>query len=432
MAECVKGVYRPRNPRKTAFYRLVDEHYEEFERAYPQRFTDTYGFFRPVIRSVVQKYLTCGDLRQGFARIRCSNCGHEYLLAYSCKGRYFCTSCHTKRAVAFSEWLNETVLWPVPHRQIVLTLPKMLRVYFRYDRRLLGKLCRVAARVITKSFRALADRSDLTPGMVVCVHTYGNFVNFHPHLHILTTDGGFTANGVFHVLPKVSLSRMEQLFRHRALKMLLAEGLIRPERVKMLMGWKHSGFNVDGSVRIGAGDTRGRENISRYLIRAPFSVEKIQYSAREGSVIYRTKMVKGPNRNFQIYDPLTFLAAVTSHIPDRGEHLVRYYSWYSSVQRGKRRKLGLEEPAEVTLIEEDGPSGKAARRSWARLIRKIYEIDPLECPKCGSRMRLVAFIEDELIVRKILKHLKLWEKPIPRAPPEPEQLPDIEYVPFLD
>jgi hypothetical protein len=314
----------------------------------------------------------------------------------------------------------------------VLTLPKMLRVYFRYDRRLLGKLCRVAARVITKSFRALADRSDLTPGMVVCVHTYGNFVNFHPHLHVLTTDGGFTANGVFHVLPKVSLSGMEQLFRHRVLKMLLAEGLIRPERVKMLMGWKHSGFNVDGSVRIGAGDTRGRENISRYLIRAPFSVEKIQYSAREGSVIYRTKMVKGPNRNFQIYDPLTFLAAATSHIPDRGEHLVRYYSWYSSVQRGKRRKLGLEEPAEVTPIEEDGPSGKAARRSWARLIRKIYEIDPLECPKCGSRMRLVAFIEDELIVRKILKHLKLWEKPIPRAPPEPEQLPDIEYVPFLD
>jgi hypothetical protein len=133
----------------------------------------------------------------------------------------------------------------------------------------------------------------------------------------------------------------------------------------MLMGWKHSGFNVDGSVRIAAGDTRARENISRYLIRAPFSVEKIRYCARKGSVIYRTKMVKGPNRNFQVYDPLTFLAAATSHIPDRGEHLVRYYSWYSSVQRGKRRKLGLEEP-------------------------------------------------------------------IPRAPPEPEQLPDIEYMPFLD
>lgn len=143
-------------------------------------------------------------------------------------------------------------------------------------------------------------------------------------------------------------------------------------------------------------------------------------------------MVKGPNRNFQVYDPLTFLAAVTSHIPNRGEHLVRYYSWYSSVQRGKRRKLGLEEPADITPIEEDGLSGKAARRSWSRLIRKIYEIDPLVCPECGSRMRLVAFIEQEQIIRKILKHLSLWEEPRTRAPPEPEQTPDIEYAPIID
>ena len=112
----------------------------------------------PRIAEVVRNYLSCGDLSQGFARVRCSDCGHEYLLAYSCKGRYFCTSCHTKRAVAFSEWLNETVLRSVPHRQIVLTVPKMLRIYFRYDRRLLGKLCRLASRVITKSFRALAGR----------------------------------------------------------------------------------------------------------------------------------------------------------------------------------------------------------------------------------------------------------------------------------
>jgi hypothetical protein len=47
-------------------------------------------------------------------------------------------------------------------------------------------------------------------------------------------------------------------------------------------------------------------------------------------------------------------------------------------------------------------------------------------------MRLIAVIDDEFIVRKILKHLKLWEEPIPRAPPEPEQPPDIEYTPFFD
>ncbi len=59
MAECAKGVYRPRRPRETAFYRLVEEHYEQFEQVYPERYEDRYGFFRPVIRETVYQYLAC-------------------------------------------------------------------------------------------------------------------------------------------------------------------------------------------------------------------------------------------------------------------------------------------------------------------------------------------------------------------------------------
>jgi hypothetical protein len=100
--------------------------------------------------------------------------------------------------------------------------------------------------------------------------------------------------------------------------------------------WRRSKFrmksrrenSLDGSVRVRAGDRQGRENISRYLIRAPFSVDKIQYSCREGSVIYKTKMVKGPNRNFQVYDPLDFLAAVTAHIPEQLD--VKYVPFFDS------------------------------------------------------------------------------------------------------
>ncbi len=144
-------------------------------------------------------------------------------------------------------------------------------------------------------------------------------------------------------------------------------------------------------------------------------------------------MVKGPNRNFQVFDPLDFLAAVTAHIPDRREHLVRYYGYYSSVQRGKRRKRGLEErPPEAPSIEDDTPSTRAARRVWSRLIKKINEVDPLLCPECGGAMEIIAFIEEVRVIRKILGHLKLWEEPIPRAPPQvPEQI-EVQYVPFYD
>ena len=79
------------------------------------------------------------------------------------------------------------------------------------------------------------------------------------------------------------------------------------------------------------------------LISAPFSMNKIRYYTAAQTVIYKTKMVGGPNRNFEIFDPLDSRAVVTSHIPNRGEHLVRYYGYYSSVQRGRRRRQGRGE-----------------------------------------------------------------------------------------
>ena len=59
---------------------------------------------------VIRRYLDCGDLHFGFARVKCEDCGHEYSLAFSCKRRHFCPSCHQKRVVEFGEWLCEEVL----------------------------------------------------------------------------------------------------------------------------------------------------------------------------------------------------------------------------------------------------------------------------------------------------------------------------------
>ena len=75
------------------------------------------------------------------------------------------------------------------------------------------------------------------------------------------------------------------------------------------------------------------------------------------------------------------------------------------------------------------------RRNWARLIQKIYEVDPLQCPACNGAMRVVAFIEDEQVVRKILKHLDLWEdkrKPEPRANAPPRIFPADDFPSFDD
>jgi hypothetical protein len=76
--------YRQRHPRESALWKLFSDHYDEFEKNYSEKFETKYGFFRKVIPEVVRNYIKCGDLKQGFARVRCPNCCHEYLLSFSC------------------------------------------------------------------------------------------------------------------------------------------------------------------------------------------------------------------------------------------------------------------------------------------------------------------------------------------------------------
>jgi len=90
-----RPLYRPRNPQASGLWRVASGHFDEFERVYDERFAAKYGFWRPVIRHAVQAYLKCGDLREGFARVRCPNCTHEMFVAFSCKQRCACPSCST-------------------------------------------------------------------------------------------------------------------------------------------------------------------------------------------------------------------------------------------------------------------------------------------------------------------------------------------------
>ena len=165
-----KGVYRARRPKDSALWRLFDQHYEEFEAVYEERFEETYGALRPVVGRVVEGFLKCGILDFGFARIRCPECGDEYLLAYSCKSRCLCPSCHNNRQVQFGEFAVEEVLAEVPHRHVIFSVPKRVRWAFRRDRRRLAKLAKAGYETVKEFLRACneityplgrVDRRDL-------------------------------------------------------------------------------------------------------------------------------------------------------------------------------------------------------------------------------------------------------------------------------
>jgi hypothetical protein len=109
-ASVARGVYKPRRPQASPLFRLVSDHLHCLQTVYDDRFAREYCPWRPVVAQVADTFLTCGVLDHGFARIRCDACAHEYLLAFSCKCRYFCPSCHAKRLAIWTQWLDTTLL----------------------------------------------------------------------------------------------------------------------------------------------------------------------------------------------------------------------------------------------------------------------------------------------------------------------------------
>jgi len=93
--------------------------------------------------------------------------------------------------------------------------------------------------------------------------------------------------------------------------------------------------------------------------------------------------------------------------------MVRYYGLYANAHRGKVRKADRV-PLLLGMIEEEPKP--ITSKGWAEMIRKVYEVDPMICPRCGGRMRVVAFLTEHAVVDRIIRHLELTfvaEKPPP-------------------
>ena len=101
--------------------------------------------------SEFERYLACGILAHGFARVRCSSCGNEMLVAFSCKGRGFCPSCTTRRMQGTATHFLDRVLPHVPMRQWVLSLPRWARFLLARDPQLITRALDIALRAILAS-----------------------------------------------------------------------------------------------------------------------------------------------------------------------------------------------------------------------------------------------------------------------------------------
>ncbi len=164
-----------------------------------------------------------------------------------------------------------TICQPVPHRQIVFTIPERLRIYCRCDRGLLGQLAQAAWSTVAEVYRDVLQRQDITPGVIAGIQTFGELIHVHPHVHAIATDGAFTPDGTFICLPKIDTQRLLSTWQTKVFELFLAAEKIDQATVDQMRSWPHSGFSVDNSVYVPPHDTAALERLAQYILCRPFS-----------------------------------------------------------------------------------------------------------------------------------------------------------------
>jgi len=235
----------------------------------------------------------------------------------------------------------------------------------------------------------------------------------------LVSKGAFNAHGVFYPLPWIDTQKMALLFRDKVFSMLIHEGKISEDLARKIDEWPHSGFNIHNEVQIDANDEKGKQNLAQYIVKAPISQERMIYDKENQKVIYKSK------HGTIVYEPLDWLAAITSHIPNKCSQSVHFYGHYSNKSRGLRLKTQEKSHSDSAISSAPPPPKKACSKKWAELIKLVYEVNPLLCPKCQHEMRIVALINDLPVVEKILKHLDLWHSQA-HSPPVSKETKIVE------
>lgn len=158
----------------------------------------------------------------------------------------------------------------------------------------------------------------------------------------------------------------------------------------------------------------------RYLLRPPVANARTRTQDTNKIEILRTR--PAPDGACAItLDPLEFLARATSHIPPPRQHQLRYYGAYAPRARSARRtRLAADSAPATVRPPDDSPAARARRLTWAQLLRRVLEIEPLACPTCPAKLRIIAFITEARVVDRILTHLHRTRPglfPPPRASP---------------
>ncbi|HHP3706280.1 TPA: IS91 family transposase, partial [Shigella sonnei] len=373
------------------------DHWNPFVKKYGER-------IRPSVLKEVQKFLNCGNPKNGFKLFVCEGCHHTKRVPFRCKGR-FCTTCSCGETEEWSRIMSEEVL-QVNHRHVIFTIDEGLRVIFQKHRMMLKKFMNEAVRLVQEWFE---KKLKVTPGIIAGLHTFGSRLNFNPHVHMLVTMGGMKSNGEWKTYDYIPFEMLRKQWQTVVLK-LIRQSLNRLElkQVQPLLQKAYSangeGFYVHapkqkGNVRVQIG------YIGRYFRRPAIGLNRIeQYDGKTVTFRYHDKTSGEEKRETLSVEE--FIGRLITHIPDEQFKMIRHFGVYA--RRSKKickQKISIwqqEMRRKIVQIKRF-----LTRRTWKQRIKEQTGKDPLVCPECECYYEYkgeVCLKDGQLVIKHALCH----------------------------
>ena len=454
--------YAPRRPEQTLLHRVVRENLETLLAEASADGEGLPGFVEREFR----KYVGCGALARGFARVACNRCGKEELVAFSCKCRGWCPPCVARRMDDTAAHLVDRVLPFAPYRQWVLSLPFRRRLELARDHELLGALRRIFVAAVRRWQRRKArelGHGEVETAAVCFTQRHDSLLRVNPHLHSLHPDAVFVeraeGGSELVVLPKPSQEDVEAILERvvrRARKVLEraeeesgAQDALDRLRARQLMLFappkelpegklsaRREGFSLHAATHLHANDRDGLERMCRYALRPPVANSRLS-QRDDGKLVLKLKRALPDGREVLELSPLDLMRRLAGLVPRPRVHQTHYFGAFAS-HSGMRERVVPRRPRHTSwcTCEEEAPSSSEQRElplrprpllavmplvgeaaelvkapaprprvlPWDRLLARTFG-DPVLTCRCGGRRRIVAFVEDPAKAVEVLAGL---------------------------
>jgi Putative transposase len=191
------------------------------------------------------------------------------------------------------------------------------------------------------------------------------------------------------------------------------------------------GFSLHANVRIAANDRAGLEHVARYLARPPIAADRLS-ALPDGNLELRLKRRWSDGTEALIFTPTELIAKLLPLVPRPRKHMIPFHGVLAPAAAARAAIVPRQAPEPP---KPKGPPGTLYRLPWATLLRRVFLVDALDCPRCHGRMRIVAAVMKATAVERILRHLG-HEPRAPtftpaRAPPERDLIDESSYD-FVD